>query len=539
MSANMQVIIPMSGIGKRFVDAKYADPKPLIKVDGIPIIHHVIDLFPGETNFTFICNNDHLQNTNMKDVILSKVPNAKIYEVDVNDRQGPVHAVSKIFDHIDEKAPVLLSYCDYGTWWNYEEFKNQINNTNVDGAIACYKGFHPHMLGSDNYAFVREHNMSMLEIQEKKPFTDNKMNEYASNGTYYFKNGAIVKKYFQELMDLNIHIKNEFYISMVYNLLVRDNLHVLIFEIDNMLQWGTPYDLEIYNMWSGYFSNIINDNKQFIHNNGTLLLPMAGKGSRFSAVGYDVPKPMLDVNGYPMFIQAIRCLPQENKYIFVCLQEHIDDYNLLEVIKTEYPNSNVIGITDVTEGQACTCEIGIKFSIDNNTIDLEKPIIITACDNGVYYNTQDYEKLINDQNVDVIVWSFSNNPTSKNNPQMYAWLDVDSDGFIHDVSVKKPFYNKKNEYAIIGTMYFRKASYYMDGLKKIYEKNIRTNEEFYVDNMLKPMIDAGYKVKNFNVSNYICWGTPDDYKTYLYWRDFFDKCWWHPYKKSLDVTYKI
>ena len=56
----MQIVIPMSGFGERFRRAGYTVPKPLIKIDGKPIIEHVIDMFPGETNFIFICNQDHL-----------------------------------------------------------------------------------------------------------------------------------------------------------------------------------------------------------------------------------------------------------------------------------------------------------------------------------------------------------------------------------------------------------------------------------------------------------------------------------------------
>ena len=56
----MQIIIPMSGLGSRFVAKGYQDIKPLIPVQGRPIIDYVIKLFPGETKFVFICNNDHL-----------------------------------------------------------------------------------------------------------------------------------------------------------------------------------------------------------------------------------------------------------------------------------------------------------------------------------------------------------------------------------------------------------------------------------------------------------------------------------------------
>ena len=138
---------------------------------------------------------------------------------------------------------MIVSYCDYGTVWDYGGFLEDIKTKNSDGAIACYKGFHPHMLGGDNYAFCKENDMVLERIKEKESFTENKMSEYASNGTYYFKNGKILKKYFKRLIDLDINLKGEYYVSLVYNLLVEDGLKVSIFEIEKMLQWGTPYDL--------------------------------------------------------------------------------------------------------------------------------------------------------------------------------------------------------------------------------------------------------------------------------------------------------
>ena len=80
---------------------------------------------------------------------------------------------------------------------------------------------------------------------------------------------------------------------------------------------------------------------------------------------------------------------------------------------------------------------------------------------------------------------------------MYAWLDVDSSGNIREVSIKKAFTNKPNTHAIIGTMYFKSGNLFMEGLEEIYRKNIRTNGEFYVDNILQPLIDKGYTVKVF------------------------------------------
>ena len=167
----MQIIIPMSGIGKRFKEAGYKNPKPLIMVDNKPIIEHVINLFPEEKNIKFICNDKHLKETNMKAILSNICPYGKIYEVPVEGRQGPVHAVSLIFNEIDDNEEVIVSYCDYGTQWNYKNFLKDNRARGADGSIACYRGFHPHMLGTDNYAFLKEKELGsrwMEKIQEKK-----------------------------------------------------------------------------------------------------------------------------------------------------------------------------------------------------------------------------------------------------------------------------------------------------------------------------------------------------------------------------------
>ena len=73
-------------------------------------------------------------------------------------------------------------------------------------------------------------------------------------------------------------------------------------------------------------------------------------------------------------------------------------------------------------------------------------------------------------------------------------------------------------------------------------ENTRVNNEFYVDTLMGVLIKLKYKIKIFEVSDYICWGTPNDYQTFNYWQSFFHKSAWHPYRLELDPTvnkYKI
>ena len=69
--------------------------------------------------------------------------------------------------HDDEQ--VIVNYCDFSCYWDFQKYKLWINNTGVDGSIPAYRGFHPHSLGSTNYAYMREKNGKMIEIKEKEP----------------------------------------------------------------------------------------------------------------------------------------------------------------------------------------------------------------------------------------------------------------------------------------------------------------------------------------------------------------------------------
>lgn len=515
----MKVIIPMSGMSSRFSSAGYQIPKYLIEVNGKKVIEHIVNLFPKDSEFIFIVNDKHSNETEVID-ILDKLVEKKTIVTIPRHKKGPVFSVSQFNDLIDDEEEVIVNYCDFSMYWDYQDFEDFISKTECDGCVVCYTGFHPHMLGSDNYAFCKVNlDNEILEIREKQPFTNNKMEEYASTGTYYFKKGKYIKKYFDQLMEEDLNINGEYYVSLVYNLMIRDGLVNTVYEIPHMLQWGTPFDLEFYQKWSDYYIKTLKGQKEVSIINCTTLIPMAGAGSRFSKEGYQDPKPFIKVNGKNMLQQAIRCLPKTEDIIYGCLRRD----------RKNPPSGNVVWIDDVLPGQACTTERLV------NLVDDDQSILVSACDNGVFYDADKFLDLVNDLSNDIIVWSYRNNYTSHHNPNMYSWLDVDENNNVRYVDVKNFIGdNPLNEYAIVGTMFFRNKEVYLNSLQNLYNKNIRTNGEFYIDNLLNEAIDLGYKVKNFEVDEYICWGTPNDLKTYEYWQRFFDKVDWHPYEYSKD-----
>lgn len=249
----MKVVIPMSGTGERFIRAGYSSIKPLIEVEGKPIIEHVVNLFPGEEDFIFICNSGHLGSGELAGELKRIRPGGRIVPI-APHKLGPVHAVLQASDLIRDEEPVIVNYCDFSAYWDYNAFKGSVFDNGCDGCVTAYRGFHPHLLGEGFYAGMRaDESNYMLEIKEKHSFTENKMDSFHSAGTYYFKKGAHIKKYFQTLVDNDINVNGEYYVSTVYQLMKDEGLNIYIHELEHFLQWGTPEDLEEYLYWSGYF----------------------------------------------------------------------------------------------------------------------------------------------------------------------------------------------------------------------------------------------------------------------------------------------
>lgn len=521
----MKVVISMSGLSSRFSNAGYTIPKFMIDIDGKKVIEHIIDLYPKDSDFLFIINDKHAEDTDIINLLENGVDKKNIVVIP-RHKKGPVFSIQNFEDYINDDEQVVINYCDFSMYWDYKDFEKYVNETECDGCVVCYTGFHPHMLGSDNYAFCRTDSSKELqirEIREKQPFTNNKMSEFASTGTYYFKKGSYVKKYFKELIEKDININCEYYVSLVHNLLIEDGLVNLVYEIPHMLQWGTPIDVSEYMQWSNYNRNILEGQKKVDIPNCVTVMPMAGQGSRFSKEGYEVPKPCIPVNGSFMFLQALKCLPNTSDLFFASLTSRKDLFDLEKYGKVEW-------LDDVLEGQACTTE-----RIVNHISDPNMSFLVSACDNGILYDSDKFLDLANDSDNDIIVWSYRNNFTSYRNPNAYSWLDVDNENIVRKVNVKDfRGVNPLDEYAIVGTMFFRNKEIFNNSLKKLYEKNIRTNGEFYIDNLLNEAIQLGYIVRNFEVDEFICWGTPNDLKTYEYWQTFFSKVNWHPYEYEKD-----
>lgn len=255
----MKIVVTMAGRGERFRKAGYNKIKPLIEVDGKPMIEHIVNMFPGENDFVFICDNVHLRETDLGNVLKRIKSNGMIIGVD-SQKLGPLwdtlQALKKT-DFIKDDEPVIISYCDFGVWWDYEHFKKMMIDTRCDAAVVAYKGFHPHLLGPGLYASMRvDENNWMIESREKHCFTESKMDSFQQAGLFYFSKGNIIKTYFEEVVRRGLATNGEYYISGTATQVIKEaGFKVYVYPLGHFLQWGTPEDLRTYQFWSDYFAS--------------------------------------------------------------------------------------------------------------------------------------------------------------------------------------------------------------------------------------------------------------------------------------------
>ena len=139
--------------------------------------------------------------------------------------------------------------------WDYRKFVKDVTERKCDGCIPCYTGFHPHLLIEKNYyaSCLTDNDDNLIEIREKFSFEKDKTKAKHSPGVYYFKNGKLLKKYCQMLVDNKQMLNGEYYASLPYNFMVKDGLKVWVpVNVDKFCQWGTPEDMNEYLFWTEY-----------------------------------------------------------------------------------------------------------------------------------------------------------------------------------------------------------------------------------------------------------------------------------------------
>lgn len=231
----LNIVIPMAGAGSRFEKAGYTFPKPLIEVEGEPMIKVVTANLNFDANFIFIVQKAHRIMYNLDTLLNLISPNCKIVEVDeVTDGAARTTLLAK--KYIDNNAPLILANSDQFIEWDSNEFMYKMSETNSDAGIVTFRSTHP------KWSFVKINEIGLvIEVAEKNPISNN-----ATAGIYYWKNGSDYIKYAEQMIRKDLKVNNEFYVCPVFNEAIADGKQIRVFEIEKMWGLGTPEDLDVF-----------------------------------------------------------------------------------------------------------------------------------------------------------------------------------------------------------------------------------------------------------------------------------------------------
>ena len=231
----MNVLIPMAGAGSRFAQAGYTFPKPLIEVNGKPMIEVVVNNLNMEAHYIFLVQKEHYEKYNLKFLLNLIAPNCDIIQLD-GITEGAACTTLLAKDLINTDEPLVIANSDQYVDWNSNECMYSFSADEIDAGILTFKSHHPKW----SYARLDESGF-VAEVAEKKVISEN-----ATVGIYYWSKGRDYVKYAEQMISKNIRVNNEFYVCPVFNEAIADGKKIKIKNVESMWGIGTPEDLEYF-----------------------------------------------------------------------------------------------------------------------------------------------------------------------------------------------------------------------------------------------------------------------------------------------------
>jgi NDP-sugar pyrophosphorylase family protein len=233
----MKILIPMAGEGSRFAKEGYQFPKPLIDVNGKPMIQRVVENLDFDAEYIFLVRKSHLEKYEGLRSSLFQITNLKTKIIEVDSlTEGAACTALLAKQHINNDDDLLIANSDQIIEYEQNNFSMLKNLTNIDSMVFCFNAVHP------KWSFVKINSRGFVtEVAEKNPISN-----IATCGIYWYRHGSDYVKFAEQMISKNIRVNNEFYIAPVYNELIQDNKTLIPFYVHKMFGIGTPEDLNSY-----------------------------------------------------------------------------------------------------------------------------------------------------------------------------------------------------------------------------------------------------------------------------------------------------
>ena len=227
----------MAGQGSRFATEGYTFPKPLIDVDGKPMIQKVVENLNFSAEFIFLVRKEHLRKYEGLSDTLHRITGgqAKIVEVE-GLTEGAAFTALLAKEHINTDEDLLIANSDQVIEYRPENFLTMKNMTTVDGIVFTFNAVHP------KWSFAKVNDAGFVtQVAEKVPISN-----VATCGIYWYRTGKDFVEAAESMIAKNIRVNNEFYIAPVYNEMIGIGKTVIPFFVQQMHGIGTPEDLQTF-----------------------------------------------------------------------------------------------------------------------------------------------------------------------------------------------------------------------------------------------------------------------------------------------------
>lgn len=265
----------------------------------------------------------------------------------------------------------------------------------------------------------------------------------------------------------------------------------------NVIRVSSPNDVNL-QIIEDMINQKTEKNLKWVDKKLNVLVPMAGAGSRFKEYGYDVPKPLIEINGKLMIQHVVDSLNLDANFIYVVQKSHNLEYNLSTILNLITPNCKIVEVDGLTEGAVCSTLLA-KELIDN-----KNPLMIVNSDQYVEWDSSNFYYKMSEDNVDggIVIFDASE--------AKWSYVKI-SNGYVIETAEKNPISND----ATVGIYYWKKGSDYVKSAENMINKNIRVNNEFYICPVYNEAIKDGKLFAPYKVNKMWGLGTPEDLKFYL------------------------
>jgi len=235
-----------------------------------------------------------------------------------------------------------------------------------------------------------------------------------------------------------------------------------------------------------------------------IVVPMAGKGTAFTNAGYTFPKPLIDVGGKTMIELVIDNLKPKCKYkfIFICLKEHYDKYDLYHILQNATDNNfEVVPLLGPTQGAACTVLTAVKY------INNQQDLLIANADQVINTDINDFIKAARTGEKDGLIMTF------KSSHPKWSYARTDKTGRVVEVAEKRLISDK----ATVGLYYFKKGEDFVNAAQSMIHKDIRYDNQFFVCPTYNELLLQDKKIYVYDIDPHAMHGlgTPEDLNLFL------------------------